>query len=425
MNAANAKTALNAAISPLVNYSYSKQLQFKWEHAFDVFDRLAFRLRQVCGHGSFRCKVDKTLSSPLTVAYRNKDEFSIWPSISGERKTVGFCVGRPSRGERVVCVEPDDELIITKNSHKKLAKLFQTYLRTLSPLDICTDLTDGGNWRRFIVRSNRKGEHMLITVMHPQKLKTNDIDDEKQRLKTYFNSLAEENSILSLFFQACPGVRCTHETAPFQLLFGQKTLKETLNGITFEISPETFFQVNTDAAEVLYKVVIDELKLSPNHIVIDLCCGIGALSLQIAPYVQRVIGIDRSKSAIEDAKRNAELNHIKNCVFIDGLVENVFHRLYDDLSNRRIVVIANPSRDGLTTSVIKAIRDLPFIERVVYISCKPEGNASQNFFHLVLPERIRRDIRGIPFYLDNAIPVDLFPHTPHYELVVTFERFES
>ena len=95
----------------------------------------------------------------------------------------------------------------------------------------------------------------------------------------------------------------------------------------------------------------------------------------------------------------------------------------DDLYSQDIVVVANPTRGGLHSSVINALREINFIRKVVYVSCKPEGNSFKNFVHLCVPANKQNKSLGTAFVPTNAIPVDLFPHTNHCELILTFERF--
>ncbi|RWS28762.1 tRNA uracil-5-methyltransferase-like protein [Leptotrombidium deliense] len=416
---------LDSVITPLHMYSYNHQLNDIYQRISSVLKKLKSRMDSmgVDVMGDERglvCELDYTRGSPLIDEYRNKDEFTIWPGVDGNRKTVGFLVGEPSKHRSVVCVEPD-ELKITKRSHRLLAKLLQTYLRDHSPLDTCTDLSADGNWRRFIVRSNNQGEHMLIAILHPQNLSEEAINEEKERLKNYFQPYATEYQIRCFYFQACRGVRCTHEEAPFQLIFGEETIEETINETTFELSPESFFQVNTSAAAVLYNTVLEELNPSKLHTVVDVCCGIGAISLKVAPYVQRVIGIDQSKVAIKDAQKNALKNGIRNCTFYNGYAEHILPSFLSELSQNRVVVTVNPGRGGLPQKVIKTIRSMECIEKVVYISCNPEGKAFNNFVDLMAPE-FRFDIEGHPFVATHAVPVHLFPNTTHCELVISFER---
>lgn len=180
-------------------------------------------------------------------------------------------------------------------------------------------------------------------------------------------------------------------------------------------------QVNTAAAEVLYRVVMTEVDAKRKKTtLLDLCCGTGTLSLLMAAHVKHVIAIDHSKSAIEDAQRNAAANGVTNVTFMAGTVEEILPKLVDESRlGGHVVAVANPSRRALHPNAIRTLRRMGYIEKLVYVSCKADGDAFNNFVHLCRP----RADSGSPLMPVNAVPVDLFPHTPHCELVLTFERF--
>lgn len=418
---------INRVMCPLNIVSYDNQLKLKYsamKSLLQKFGRTAKKGGQtpiITDKQLLPCPLEFTRKSPRTLEYRNKDEFSIWPGIDGNRKTVGFFVGEPSAHTNVVCVEPDS-LIITKKSHKKIASLFQEYLRAVSPLDVCTNFSEGGNWRRFVVRSNENGEHLIVGQLHPQDLTEEALEEEKARFKEYFIKFSGEMNIQSAYFQSLKTSRSSHEKDPFHHLFGATHLEETLLEKKFMISPESFFQVNTLAAEVLYDTVLGELLPTKDITVIDLGSGTGTLSILTAPHVRRVIGIEQSKQAVDDARKNASLNGVRNITFLNGTAEDVLPTLTDQFFGQRLMVIANPGRGGLRGSAIAALREMDQVEKLVYVSCKPKGEALKNFFHLSMNRG--KNCQGSPFIPTNAIPVDMFPQTEHVELVVTFDRMQ-
>lgn len=413
---------INQIVTPLHLKPYEHQLNIKYRKNVEILQKFGKKLKDIQSPivrdaKGLPCPLELVKPSPVTEKYRNKDEYSIWPGVDGFRKTVGFFIGQPSIHHNVVCVEPD-HIIVSKDSHKSLAKKFQTYLKEISQYDSCENFGKGGNWRRFHVRSNESGNHMAIAIMHPQQLSQQELEEEMERVRQYFDG---DQRISSLYFQAAPHTRCTHEQAPYHLLSGDKTIKESLLEKQFEISADSFFQINRSGAEVLYRNVISELNPSKKTTVLDICCGTGTLANLIAPDVCRVIGIDSSHSAINDAKNNASLNNIKNVSFIVGTVEEQLPKLIDELYSQDIVVVANPTRAGLHSSVINSLREMSYIHKLVYVSCYPEGDSFKNFVHLCMPASKQK--LGSPFVPTNAIPVDLFPHTNHCELIITFERF--
>ena len=118
------------------------------------------------------------------------------------------------------------------------------------------------------------------------------------------------------------------------LVLGKPYIEERLFDLTFRVSPYAFFQVNTPVAEILYKNIGDWLSLHENTLLLDVCCGTGTIGLCLANRVKHVIGVDIEASAIEDAKLNAQLNHITNCEFICSPAEKVMQQLLHDEANK-------------------------------------------------------------------------------------------
>ena len=137
----------------------------------------------------------------------------------------------------------------------------------------------------------------------------------------------------------------------------------------------------------------------------------------MADRFRSVIGIEVSRQAIQDARHNSALNKIHNTEFYPGRVEEHLDRILCDLDRAvSISAIINPSRGGVQSSVIDSLRDNERIRRIVYVSCQPQGPAANNMTRLM-----RRGDRPA-FQLTSAVPVDMFPHTDHCELILQFQR---
>lgn len=413
---------LNQTLIPYYKTPYHVQLKQKYKQNVHILRYFGEKIRQIDGPvrvnpNALACPLEPVRTTSQIKQYRNKDEFSVWPGVDGNSKTVGFFVGQHSVHDRVVCVEPD-EVHITKQSHIELAKKFQHYLREVSPYDYCQNYGEAGHWRRVNIRSNQAGDHMLTGVMHPQDLTEEELREEMDRLRNYFS---DEPQIKSLYFHPSRHTGSSHTGEPYYHLAGDLTISERLFDKHFAISPSSFFQVNTAAAEVLYRVVMTELNANKSKTtLLDLCCGTGTLSVLMANHVKNIIAIDSSKSAIEDAKRNATANDVHNITFHNGTVEDILPQLTEqtDALSGHVVAVANPSRRALHPNAIRTLRRMGFIQKLVYVSCKPDGHAFENFVQLCRP----RGDQGPPFIPVSAVPVDLFPYTTHCELVLTFDR---
>lgn len=201
-------------------------------------------------------------------------------------------------------------------------------------------------------------------------------------------------------------------------------------GFKFRISPDAFFQVNQPAAQVLYSTVRDLCVPDTKEgrgvgcTLLDVCCGTGAIGITASPRVDRLIGIELIEQAVQDARHNAALNNVVNSEFVSGKAEVVLPGIMSQLSSvdGSLTAVVNPSRAGLHYRVVRALRNQPAIRRLVFVSCKPDGEAMRNFRELCCVPDPRKKLLTEAFSPTLAVPVDMFPHTAHCELVLLFER---
>jgi 23S rRNA (uracil1939-C5)-methyltransferase len=192
------------------------------------------------------------------------------------------------------------------------------------------------------------------------------------------------------------------------VLAGQGWISEKISGLTIKVSPTSFLQVNTRQAEKLYGIALDFAQLSDTSQVIDLYCGSGSFSLLLGQQAHRVLGIEVVEVSVGDAQENALRNGIKNCDFVCGDVADILPAQVVD-GNRPDVVTVNPPRAGVLPSVIDNIC-LASPKRIVYISCNAETLA-RDLVHF----------NRCGYRIKTVQPVDMFPQTPHVEVVVKLE----
>jgi 23S rRNA (uracil1939-C5)-methyltransferase len=192
-------------------------------------------------------------------------------------------------------------------------------------------------------------------------------------------------------------------------LWGQGYIVDILAGLTFKISPLSFFQVNPAQTEILYSKALEYAGLTGRETVIDLYSGIGTISLFLARSAAKVYGIEEVPQAVQDAWENARINGIANVEFITGKAEEVIPKLVDS-GLRADVVVLDPPRKGCEAGVLEAlIRMAP--QRIVYVSCNPATLA--------------RDLKLLTeqeYRVIEVQPVDMFPHTTHVECVTLMSR---
>ncbi|KAF0309200.1 tRNA (uracil(54)-C(5))-methyltransferase [Amphibalanus amphitrite] len=411
------------AVTPLWRLAYPRQLEVKQARVTALLRQLAGRLpgTEPAAGGRRRsalpCRLDTIVPSPLVDGYRNKEEYKIGEGADGHPRTVGFIFSSPSRGPPL-CL-PGDRLRNCRPEHARTALAFQQFVRE-SPLAACSRLDDGGHWRSLLVRSSRAGHLLAAVTLHPQRLQPAAIEAERRRLAEFFRAGPGAHCRLdALFFQECGHARCSADQAPYQRLFGVAALEERLGHVRLLVSPGSFLQVNVPAAEQLYRVVEESARLTPASVLLDLCCGTGPVSLLLARRCRQCIGIEATPSSVHDAKENARINGIHNVEFISGRVEQELPHVLADLElSSDLVAVVNPGRDGVAPRVIDQLVAAPRLRRLVYIACQPDHRrTAANLAALCRPPAAGRPLR-----LTRATPVDLFPHTDHLELVLTFER---
>lgn len=197
-----------------------------------------------------------------------------------------------------------------------------------------------------------------------------------------------------------------------QLLAGQMTITDQLDGLTFTISPTSFYQVNSRQTGVLYAKALEFANLTGSETVLDVYCGIGTISLFLARKAGRVFGFEVSSDAVRDAAENARNNKIYNVEFISGRAEERLPKLVQMGVNPEVVVV-DPPRQGIEKRALQAIADMA-PDRIVYISCDPATMARDlNFL----------SYRG--YRTQKVQPVDMFPQTGHVECVVLMSRVKE
>ena len=197
----------------------------------------------------------------------------------------------------------------------------------------------------------------------------------------------------------------------FITLFGAGYIEDTLCGLTFRLSPRSFYQVNHHQAQRLYDAAITQAEITKEDTVLDLYCGVGTITLAMAKAAGRVIGVEVVEQAVQDAKENALRNGITNAEFICGDAGKAALEL-EEKGIRADVVVVDPPRKGLNADAIEALcRFAP--RRIVYVSCDPAT--------LARDVALLKD-RG--YKVKNAQAADLFPRCAHVETVVLLSKGE-
>ncbi|KAI7857787.1 S-adenosyl-L-methionine-dependent methyltransferase [Circinella umbellata] len=361
------------------------------------------------------------IASPEINGYRTKCEFTIGRSPEGD-PTVGFLLGLYRHGITSV-LSPDDCLHVPDIS-KRIANTMQDYVRE-SEYPVYDRVDKAGVWRSMMVKAQKTGDVLILVQLKASDLTEEQLVKEKEKLIEYWkNQNKNKINVTTLLLQVWDGdSNGITEKGHTETLIGDGYVYEEILGCRFRLSSSAFFQVNTPATELLYTKCAEWCNIDKNRktTLLDLCCGTGTIGITMAGTVDRVIGIEMIPDAIVDAKANAEMNNIGNVQYHASKVEERIDVVTNE-KNEEVVAVLDPPRNGVHSTVIRAVRESPQIRKVIFISCDA-NQAMQNFISLCRPTSNR--FKGMPFRPSRAVSIDLFPHTEHCELLVEFVRIEE
>jgi 23S rRNA (uracil1939-C5)-methyltransferase len=195
-----------------------------------------------------------------------------------------------------------------------------------------------------------------------------------------------------------------------KLLYGKDFINEKIGDYIFKISANSFFQTNSYQVKTLYDYIIKIGDFKKTDILYDLYCGTGTIGIYLANHVNRVYGIEIVEDAIKDAKLNAQENNIDNINFYCGDLKDILDSdIMNDIKKPNIVII-DPPRPGLHPNTIKNLLNLS-PDKIIYVSCNPSTQA--------------RDVKlfeNSNYKVIDIQPIDMFPHTPHIECIITLKK---
>jgi 23S rRNA (uracil1939-C5)-methyltransferase len=362
---------------------YERQLQVKQEQVDDALRRI--------GH------LDGYTLEPIVPAveqwrYRNKLEYSFGADPDG-RLVCGFHA--PGRWDEILEIE--DCLLASEISNQARERVVG-WCRSegLTPYD---RRTGEGLLRNLVVREGRRtGQIQIRLVVSAQ---GGDIDRD-----SLVAAAAPCDGLLVTWIESAGETTQGGET---ELLDGSDLLEEEIGGMRVRISPQAFFQTNTEMAERLYGTAIEYAALAGAERAFDLYCGIGTIALMLAPRAAEVWGLEIVEEAIADAMANARLNEITNARFFAGDVRLALRELVAEAGQPEVLLV-DPPRAGLSKKVLRRVIEASPL-RIVYVSCNPTTLAP-NAAQLVEEGYELRRVR----------PIDMFPQTPHIECVAELVR---
>ena len=363
----------------LQHMSYEGQLKAKEKQVSDVLQRIG-KLENV--------KVHPVLGMENPWRYRNKAQVPI-----GEHE--GGLIGGfyQQRSHQIIDMKA---CIIQQEKNDEVVKEVKE-ICNINGVRAYDEQKHKGELRHIMARYGLKsGEVMVVLVT-----RTNELTGKKKIIEEIVKRIPGVKSIVQNINSKKTNVIFGDET---RVLWGEEVIYDSIGDIKFAISARSFYQVNPEQTKVLYDKALEYADLTGEENVIDAYCGIGTISLFLAQKARKVYGVEIVPEAIEDAKKNAELNGISNVEFAVGEAETVIPEWYENGVVADVLVV-DPPRKGCDDKLLQTIINMK-PKKVVYVSCNPATLA--------------RDLRVLEdggYQTVEVQPVDMFPQTMHVECV--------
>ncbi|MBU7217449.1 23S rRNA (uracil(1939)-C(5))-methyltransferase RlmD [Staphylococcus gallinarum] len=368
----------------LQHLSYQAQLAMKKEQVNNLFHRKANFENTI---------IHDTIGMETPWRYRNKSQIPVGKNEDNDA-IMGFY---RQRSHQIIDM---DECLIQDTKHQDVMNHVKQWCNELN-VSIYDERKKAGLMRHVVIRTGHyTGDLMVIFVTNGKKFKQSDIMTQKL-IEAFPNIKSVKHNINNTHSNVIMG-DVSHT------LYGVDQIEDTLSDITFKISDQSFYQINSTQTEKLYQRAIEYADLQGEETVLDTYCGIGTIGLYMAPKAKHVYGVEVVPEAIEDAKKNATINQFENTTFVCGKAEEVILK-WKAQGIKPDVVMVDPPRKGCDESFLDTLLELN-PRRIVYISCNP-STQQRDAQHL-----------ATQYELTQITPVDMFPHTTHVETVAQFDR---
>lgn len=369
---------------PLIEMNYPAQLEWKGIHVSN-------HIRQ---HNSLKdVTIYPVTPSPLQLHYRSSAKLV----ISGKFASPQIGIYRRDSHE----INDISSCPLHHPLINRIAAVVKKGI-TKGKIPIYNPKTEQGLLRYLVIRV-AEAENRAMVVLVTSKRSYNEL----HHLSALISKEIPEVKVIAQNVNSSPGNAIFGNRDYFQTK--QTSLETTINSIRFLVSPRSFFQINSGSAGIIYNLVKEWSGLTKSSNVLDLYCGIGAISLFLAPIAGHILGIEVVEAAVEDAEKNAKLNRAVNCEFVTGDVVEELRSVIN--SGTRIdLVLLNPPRKGCEQRVLQQVADTS-TPKIIYVSCSPSSLGRD----LVILESLGYSCKTVQ-------PVDMFPQTTHVESVVLLER---
>ncbi|WP_114603026.1 23S rRNA (uracil(1939)-C(5))-methyltransferase RlmD [Staphylococcus sp. EZ-P03] len=368
----------------LQHLDYQAQLEMKRNQVVNLFHR----------KGKFTSTpINETIGMMNPWNYRNKSQIPVGQNSEGA-PIMGFY---RQRSHDIIDME---ECLIQDSIQNQLMRMIRALLSEHN-VSIYDEKRKEGLLRHVIIRVGYTSrEVMVVFVTNGKKFK-----QAKAIIKQMVEAVPNIKSVIQNINETHSNVIMGKKS---KTLYGKDEITDELDSVEFEISDQSFYQINASQTVKLYNKALEYAGLTGEETVLDTYCGIGTIGLYMAEKAKHVYGVEVVPAAIEDAKKNAKLNGYDNTTFVCGKAESVIM----DWKQQGIqpdVVMVDPPRKGCDEQFLRTLLELN-PKRIVYISCNP--STQQRDAHILAEG----------YELKEITPVDMFPQTAHIETVALFER---
>ena len=377
---------------------YEAQLAFKQKMVQNNLERIG-------GLSDFEMYPVIGMETPY--AYRNKAQFPVGEDKDGNI-VIGFYAGRTHH-----IVEQTDCCIGAPENGEVLRKV-KAYMQK-NQIRPYNEEHHSGIVRHILIRTGYHTKEIMVCLI-VNAAKASCLKNAEQ-LTESLREMEGMTSVMVNFNTEKTNVILGKKS---EVLWGQPYIEDFIGDVKYQISPQSFFQVNPMQTEKLYAKALEYAGLTGNETVWDLYCGIGTISLFLAKNARKVYGVEIVPQAIEDAKHNAEINEITNAEFFVGKAEEVLPEYYADYAKehpgehaRADVIVVDPPRKGCERSVLDTMV-LMEPERIVYVSCDSATLA-----------RDVKYLRENGYEIRKVKATDMFPMSVHVEVVCCLHRVNS
>ncbi len=378
--------------------SYEAQLKLKERQVKRLLDEA------IDGHDY---EWEGIVPSPVQTGYRNKMEFTFGDAY----KDGPLALGLHKRGAFHDIVTADGCRICDADFSIILRRTLDYFDRAQVPY--YHRMRHNGYLRHLLIRKARATGDILVDLVTTTEIqKTGLLTDWRNALVELEDSGQLSGHLSGILHTCNDRLGDVIADEGTEVLYGQEFFTEKLLGLTFKISPFSFFQTNSAGAETLYRIVREYLGETKGRLVYDLYSGTGTIAQILAPAAERVIGVEIVPEAVDAARENAKKNGLDNCDFLCG---DVFEVLDHQLASGKApdLIVLDPPREGVRPDALRRILSYG-AERIVYVSCQITSLTRD------LPVIIRYGY--IP---QRTCSVDLFPYTTGIETVCLFSKLSE